>query len=200
MDLFRRWASLPSRGAKSPAGGTGDGRHIWRPYMVSGSIFSERRRAAIYRGRRFRTIPQKTNRKPNSGIKRKPPFQASPHGGGGTSPQTGDGEGINRRCVFQVSPLSRLRRQLPPRGALDGRLRTAETGDVLFRRVRVRRTRSALPQVFFFSPARHFSPRQERSFQNFFTQVFRHFPELKPQFIINTAGYQLAFSRTGRTI
>ena len=51
---------------------------------------------------------------------------ASPHGGGVTSPQTGDGEGIPRWYhSLKVSPLSRLRRQLPPRGALDGRLRAA---------------------------------------------------------------------------
>ena len=32
---------------------TGDwgGRHVWRPYIVLGGIFGERRRAAIYRGR-----------------------------------------------------------------------------------------------------------------------------------------------------
>ena len=41
--------------------------------------------------------------------------------GGGTSAQTGAGEGIPRCRFFQVTPLSRLRRQLPPRGALERR-------------------------------------------------------------------------------
>ena len=50
---FQFWGNFGGdRDVRLGARGTGDGgRHIWRPYMVSGCIFGRICRAAIYRGR-----------------------------------------------------------------------------------------------------------------------------------------------------